>query len=182
MGGLPCVGSSFRSRSPAAACGSSGTPEDEIRALVDSTEAAAEERDASELRDLVADDYEDASGRDASDVRNLLHAWLVAHPSVNLLTRIDSIELEGTELARVKVTVGMLGREASGGIGLGPRGGHRAARHPARARRRGLARDQRPPPGRRLVIPALVGFLRLHRIPALAEGADRLVADRGMPA
>ena len=32
---------------------------------------------------------------------------------MNLLTRIDSIELEGTELARVKVTVGMLGREAS---------------------------------------------------------------------
>ena len=34
---------------------------------------------------------------------------------MNLLTRIDSIELEGTELARVKVTVGMLGREAKGG-------------------------------------------------------------------
>ena len=97
-----------------AACGSSGTPEDEIRALVDSTESAAEERDASELRGLVADDYADASGRDASDVRNLLHAWLVAHPSVNLLTRIDSIELDGTELARVRVTVGMLGREANG--------------------------------------------------------------------
>ena len=56
----------------------------------------------------------DASGRDAADVRNFLHAWLVAHPSVNLLTRIDSIELEGTELARVRVTVGMLGREATG--------------------------------------------------------------------
>jgi hypothetical protein len=33
---------------------------------------------------------------------------------VNLLTRIDSIELEGTEQARVKVTVGLLGREAKG--------------------------------------------------------------------
>jgi hypothetical protein len=31
------------------------------------------------------------------------------------MTRIDSIELEGTELARVKVTIGMLGREAKGG-------------------------------------------------------------------
>jgi hypothetical protein len=95
-----------------AACGSRGTPEDEIRALVDEAEAAAEARDASELRGFVADDYQDSSGRDASAVRNLLHAWLVAHPSVNLVTRIDSIELEGTELARVKVTVGMIGREA----------------------------------------------------------------------
>jgi hypothetical protein len=97
-----------------AACRTGGTPEDEIRALVDEAEALAEARDAGELRDLVADDYVDTSGRDASEIRNLLHAWLVAHPSVNLLTRIDSIEIEGTELARVQVTVGMLGREAKG--------------------------------------------------------------------
>ena len=45
-------------------------------------------------------------------MRNLLHAWLVAHPSVSLLTRIDSIKLEGTELARVQVTVGVLSRNA----------------------------------------------------------------------
>ena len=88
-----------------AACGPSGTPEDELRALVDEAEALAESRDAG--------DYRDASGRDAPEVRNLLHAWLVAHPSVNLLTRIDSLELEGTELARLQVTVGMLGREAT---------------------------------------------------------------------
>ena len=97
-----------------AGCGTSSAPEEEIRALVDGAESAAEARDASELRGLVADDYEDPAGRDAADVRNLLHAWLVAHPSVNLLTRIDSIELEGTELARVRVTIGMLGREAKG--------------------------------------------------------------------
>jgi len=84
---------------------------------VDEAESAAESRDASELRDLVADDYGDAAGRDAAEVRNFLHAWLVAHPSVNLLTRIDSIELEGTELARVQVSVGMLGREAAGESG-----------------------------------------------------------------
>lgn len=66
------------------------------------------------LKDLVADDYQDRQGQTAGDVRNFLHAWLVAHPSVNLLTRIDSLELEGTELARVQVTVGLLGREAKG--------------------------------------------------------------------
>ncbi len=75
-------------------------------------EIAAEERDASELRALVAKDYQDPAGRNAEDIRNLLHGYLIAHPSLHLITRIDSIELEGTELARVKVTVGMLGREA----------------------------------------------------------------------
>jgi hypothetical protein len=45
-------------------------------------------------------------------VRAYLHGYLIAHPSLRLITRIDSIELEGKELARVAVTVGMLGREA----------------------------------------------------------------------
>ena len=53
----------------------------------------------------------------AGELRGFLQAWLVAHPSVNLLTRIDSIKLEGTELARVQVTIGMLGREAKGNSG-----------------------------------------------------------------
>lgn len=75
-------------------------------------ESAAEERDGSALRALVADDYRDPDGRDAGDIRAFLQGWLIAHPSVNLLTRIDSIELEGKDQARVAVTVGMLGRTA----------------------------------------------------------------------
>jgi len=95
-----------------AGCGSAGAPEDEIRALVDAAELAAEQRNAADLRDLVADDYRDAAGRTASDVRRLLHGYLIAHQSIGLITRIDSIEIEGKELARLRVTVGMLGREA----------------------------------------------------------------------
>ena len=78
---------------------------------MDEAEIAAEARDASELRALVADDYKDQSGRDAAEVRNFLHAWLVAHPSLNLITRIDLIEIEGKKLARLLVTVGVLARE-----------------------------------------------------------------------
>ena len=96
----------------AAACGEASAPEEEIRALVDTAELAAEERDGSALRDLVADDYRDRDGRDAGDIRGFLQGWLIAHPSVNLLTRIESIELEGKDQARVAVTVGMLGRSA----------------------------------------------------------------------
>lgn len=96
-----------------AGCGPSGTPEDEIRALVDVAELAAEERDAADLRGLVADDYRDAGGRTAADIRGILHGYLIAHQSIRLITRIDSIELEGTELARLQVTVGMLGRDSN---------------------------------------------------------------------
>lgn len=113
--GRPCLRRlAFAALLALGGCGPASAPEEEIRALADAAETAAEARDASELRDLVADDYRDAAGRNAADVRNLLHAWLIAHPSVNLLTRIDSIELQGTELARVRVTIGMLGREAAG--------------------------------------------------------------------
>jgi hypothetical protein len=94
------------------ACGTPSAPEEEIRTLVDLAESAAEERDSSALRALVADDYADPQGRSAADVRNYLHGYLIAHPSIRLITRIDSIQLEGNELARVAVTVGMLGRQA----------------------------------------------------------------------
>jgi hypothetical protein len=94
------------------ACGTPSAPEEEIRTLVDLAESVAEERDSSALRALVADDYADPQGRSAADVRNYLHGYLIAHPSIRLITRIDSIQLEGNELARVAVTVGMLGRQA----------------------------------------------------------------------
>jgi len=95
-----------------ASCGPSGTPEDEIRALIDAGEAAAEQRDISALRELIADDYHDAEGRGAEEMRRYLHGYLIAHQSIRLITRIDAIEIEGAEVARMQVTVGMLGREA----------------------------------------------------------------------
>ena len=93
---------------------------------------------------------------------------------MNLLTRIDSIELEGTELARVKVTVGMLGREAKGGSDWNlaaevQRLDIRLAREDGDWRVIGADATRR----------ALVGVFRLHRVPAFAESLDRLV--RGSP-
>lgn len=95
-----------------AGCDPTGAPDDAIRALVGVAERAAEERDAVDLRSLVADDYRDPGGRTAGDIRGILQGYLIAHQSIRLITRIDSIDLEGTELARLRLTVGMLGREA----------------------------------------------------------------------
>ena len=95
------------------ACGSRTTPEDEIRALINAAETAAEARDAASLRELIADDYRDADGRGAEDMRRYLHGYLIAHQSIHLMTRIDAIEIEGPEVARAQVTVGMLGRDSA---------------------------------------------------------------------
>ena len=64
------------------------------------------------MRALVADDYRDGDGRGADDIRRYLQGYLIAHQSIHLITRVDSIEIEGAEAAHALVTVGMLGRES----------------------------------------------------------------------
>ncbi len=93
-------------------CAEKGSPEDEVRAVIGAAEQAAEARDASALLDLVADDYRDPRGNGAEEIRRYVRGYLVAHQSIALLTRIDSIELPATDLARVQATVGMVGKEA----------------------------------------------------------------------
>lgn len=95
-------------------CGGKTTPEDEVRRVVAEAEEAAEARDALALSGLVADDYQDGRGNDAREIRRYVHAYLIAHQSVHLLVRIESVELKAKDLAQLKATVGMLGREAEG--------------------------------------------------------------------
>ena len=96
-----------------AACARETSPEDEIRSVVTAAEEAAESRDASALFDLIALDYQDARGNGAEEIKRYVHGYLVTHQSIHLLTRVDEIELLATNLARLRATVGMLGRETS---------------------------------------------------------------------
>ena len=95
-----------------ASCGGDNSPEAQVRAVIAEAEAAAEARDASALRDLVADDYRDGRGNDAEEIRRYVHGYLIAHQSVRLLVRIEKLELKATDLARLRATVAMVGREA----------------------------------------------------------------------
>ena len=95
-------------------CGRESSPEDELRAVVAEAEAAAEARDASALSGLVADDYRDVRGNGVDEIRRYVRGYLIAHQSVHLLVRIEEIELKATDLARLRATVGMVGREAEG--------------------------------------------------------------------
>lgn len=97
-----------------AACGKGPSPEDEVRAVVVAAEQAAEARDAFALRALVADDYRDGRGNGAEDIRRYVHGYLLAHQSVHLLVKIEEIELPATDLARLRATVAMVGKDAEG--------------------------------------------------------------------
>jgi len=94
------------------ACGGAQSPESQVRAVIETGEAAAEARDLPALMDLVSPDYQDDSGRDSRELRNYVHGYLIANQSIRLLTRIDSIEFPYRDMARVDLTVGPLGREA----------------------------------------------------------------------
>lgn len=97
-----------------AGCGGKTTAEEEVRAVVAEAERAAEARNAPALSGLVADDYQDGRGNDAREIRRYLHGYLIAHQSVHLLVRIESVELKAKDLAQLRATVGMLGQEAAG--------------------------------------------------------------------
>ena len=95
-----------------ASCGGDTSPEAQVRAVVAEAEAAAEARDASALLGLIADDYRDGRGNGADEIRRYVRGYLVAHQSIHLLVRIEELELKASDLARLRATVAMVGREA----------------------------------------------------------------------
>jgi hypothetical protein len=99
-------------------CGGGESPEAQVRAVIATGEAAAEARDLSALMDLVSPDYEDDQGRDRSELRHYVHGYLIANQSIRLLTRIDRIEFPYRDMARVDLTLGSLGRQATGDSSL----------------------------------------------------------------
>lgn len=95
-------------------CAPSGTPEAQVRAVIASGEQAAEARDLSGLLGHVSAAFVDEHGGGREELKQVLRAYFVTHQSITLLTRIDSVEFPYRDLARVRVTVGTLGREAAG--------------------------------------------------------------------
>lgn len=94
-----------------AACGASD-PDAEVRALLTSAEQAAEARDTGFFRAVIATAYRDAAGRDRDQVVNLIRGSFVANQKIEVVSRIDSIELEGADAARVVLHAGLVGQRA----------------------------------------------------------------------
>jgi hypothetical protein len=101
-----------------AGCGDEETPDARVRAVIAAGEAAAEARDLSGILEHVAPAFRDDQGGGREELKQYLRGYLVTHPSVHLLTRIDSIEFPYRDLARVKLTVGTLGTGATEAAGF----------------------------------------------------------------
>jgi hypothetical protein len=96
-----------------AACGASDSPEQQVRALIDKMERAAENRDVAELTQHLSGSFSDANGNGRAEVARYLRGYFIAHQSIHLFTQIEELELPADDEARARVLVGMLGRDAA---------------------------------------------------------------------
>jgi len=91
-------------------------PEAALRELVDSAEQAAEARDTGYFRDLIGASFVDNRGNDRGRVIDWLRAYFLANQRIEVVTRLQSIELRGSDAAEVVVLAGVLGRRQDQGL------------------------------------------------------------------
>jgi hypothetical protein len=109
-----CAATTLLFASALVGCGNEATPEARVRAVVSEAEQAAEARDLGGILEHVSESYRDGEGTGRDELSQRLRGWLALHPSVHLLTRVEGVEFPYRDYARVRLTVGALGREAAG--------------------------------------------------------------------
>lgn len=98
-------------------CGCSAEdPATVIEQLIEETETAAESRDTGHFRRLIADSYVDARGYDRERLIDLIRGYFFTHQSIDVLSRIESVELRGDDAAEVVLLAGILGRRPGAGM------------------------------------------------------------------
>ena len=96
-----------------AGCGDADSPEQQVRAVIDEMEAAAEARDVGELMEHLSEDFRDVNGMGAEEAARYARGYFIANQSVHLVTRVERIEFPTDGEARARVLVGMMGRDAA---------------------------------------------------------------------
>jgi hypothetical protein len=99
-------------------CSGDASPEQQVRAVIDSMEVAAEARDVGDLMEHVSTAYRGADGLDRAEAARYVRGYFVANQSIHLLTRIESLEFPAPDEARVKLQLGMAGRGGQGAADL----------------------------------------------------------------
>jgi hypothetical protein len=88
-----------------AACGAKTSDEQQVRALIDEVETAAEARDTSDVLAHVSDDFADSGGLDKTQLQDFLRGYFLAHPRLELAVNIESLEFPVDGLAQAVVSV-----------------------------------------------------------------------------
>ncbi|NJD32155.1 MAG: hypothetical protein FIB04_09740 [Gammaproteobacteria bacterium] len=80
--------------------------------MVAQAEQAAEARDLSGIMEFVSADYRDEQGYGTVELKQYLRGYLIAHQSVHLLLKVNSVGFPYRDMAQVGLTLGALGRES----------------------------------------------------------------------
>jgi hypothetical protein len=99
-------------------CSDDTSPEQQVRAVIDSMELAAEARDVGDLLEHLSVAYRSADGQDRAETSRYIRGYFVANQSIHLLTRIESLEFPAPDEARLKLQVGMAGKAGQGAANL----------------------------------------------------------------
>ena len=91
-------------------------PEAVLEGLVADAAMAAESRQTSFFRDLIAESYVDARGNDRARMIELIRGYFLTNQSIDVFTRVESVELSGTDAAEVVVLAGLLARRPEEGL------------------------------------------------------------------
>jgi hypothetical protein len=72
------------------ACSDGTSPEQQVRAVIQSMEAAAEKRDVGGLMEHISANYRDGQGQDRAEASRYARGYFITNQSVHLLTRIEA--------------------------------------------------------------------------------------------
>lgn len=98
-------------------CGcSADDPATVIEQLIEESETAAESRDTGHFRGLIAESYVDSRGNDRERLINLIRGYFLAHQSIDVFSRIESVQLIADDAAQVVVLAGVLARRPGEGL------------------------------------------------------------------
>jgi hypothetical protein len=85
-------------------------PQAELRELIVEAESAAEARDTGYFRDVISTSYADRRGQRRDDVVNVIRGIFLTNTTVEVISRIETIELAGTQAAKVKLQCALVGK------------------------------------------------------------------------
>lgn len=94
-------------------CGAPATPEEAVRTWLEKAETAAEGRDRDTLLAMISERYVDGDGNDRSAVGQRLRLYFLRHRNIVIASDVEELAVSGGTAARVVLTAGLAGRDAS---------------------------------------------------------------------
>ena len=85
-------------------------PEASVRAFVTAAEDAAEARETRFFRDAISASYADRRGQRRDDVIDVIRGVFLTNASLEVVSRIESIELAGADVATVRLQAALVGK------------------------------------------------------------------------